>query len=91
MLKAFFNLFKPTYSVVVTTYHVIPGIPLNKNLHRHDFEKGEYDRAKAFFDKAVKKTGDIKLAPVEINLLKGKKKVMESHKFGPVDQVKKLK
>ena len=91
MLKALFNLFKPTYSVVVTTYHVIPGFPLNKNAHKHDFAKGAYEDAKAFFDKAVKKTGEIKLAPVEINLLKGKRTIVESQKFGPVDQVKKLK
>ncbi|XOV91219.1 MAG: hypothetical protein ACFHWX_13515 [Bacteroidota bacterium] len=91
MLKAFFNLFKPSYSVVVTTYHVIPGFPLNKNLHKHDFGKGAFDEAKAFYDKVVKKTGEIKLAPVEINLLKGKSTIVESQKFGPVDQVKKLK
>ncbi len=91
MLKAFFDLFKPTYSVVVTTYHAIPGFPGNKNQHKHDFAKGAHEEAKAFFDKVVKKTGEIKLAPVEINLVKGKKTVMASQKFGPVDQLKKIK
>lgn len=91
MLKAFFDFFKPTYSVIVTTYHVIPGAPLNKNQHKHDFAKGAYEEAKTFFDKAVKKTDEIKLAPVEINLVKGKRNVVASQKFGPVDQVKKLK
>ena len=86
----FIRIFQPTYSVAVTTYFVVPGYPLNRNHYRHDFDKGAYEEAKRFFDRVAKKTHDLRFAPVEIDLVKGKKTIMEKIKFGPVEQIKKI-
>jgi hypothetical protein len=69
-------------------YHVIPGVPVTSNNERHDFEKGEFERAKSFFDKAIVTTSDLKLAPEEIKLIRGKKKVLEFKHFGPVEDIR---
>jgi hypothetical protein len=84
----FIKSFQPTYSVNAITYFVIPGIPVNKNENRHDFDKGAYDEAKAFFEKVAKKTKDLGFSPAEIQLIKGKSKVVEKQVFGPVDLLK---
>lgn len=84
MFKKLMLMFKPTYSVSAITYFVVPGVPVNKNISRHDFNKGEYEEAKAFFDKVVKKTKDIGFSPAEIQLIKGKKTVIEKTEIGPV-------
>ena len=89
--RAFVTFFKPKYRVNATTYFVIPGMPLNRTKNHHEFGKGEYTKAKEFFDKIVKKTREVKFSPVEIVLIKGKKKVVESKTFGPVEQLLKLK
>ncbi|MFY0687270.1 MAG: hypothetical protein JXQ90_08900 [Cyclobacteriaceae bacterium] len=86
-INAFFTSFKPTYSVSAITYFVVPGIPINKNVNRHEFGKGEYDRAKEFYSKVVQKTKDIGFAPAEVQLIKGKKTVIEQQQFGPVSQL----
>ena len=86
----FIKSFQPTYSVNAVTYFLIPGTPLNKNENRHDFEKGAYDEAKVFFDKVVAKTKEIGFSPVEVQLIKGKKTVIQSQKFGPVDMLQSL-
>ncbi|MBV6644080.1 MAG: hypothetical protein KI790_01445 [Cyclobacteriaceae bacterium] len=87
----FLTSFKPTYSVVVNTCFVIPGMPFKKRANRLDFEKGEFDEAKNFYDKVVTKTKEIKMAPAEIHLVKGKKKVVMAQNFGPVDELKKFR
>ncbi|WKV12331.1 hypothetical protein [Marivirga harenae] len=79
---------KPTYAVEVDLYHVIPGVPVKSNKERHDFDKGEFQQAKTFFDEAIVKTSDLKLAPAEIKLIKGRKKVLEFKHFGPVNDIR---
>ena len=86
--QSFIKSFQPTYSVNAITYFVIPGIPVNKNENRHDFEKGAYDEAKAFFEKVVAKTKELGFSPAEVQLIKGKSKVIQSQKFGPVELLK---
>lgn len=90
--RKFINGFKPKYNVDVTLYHfLIPGMPVKSNYTRHSFDKGEFNEAKLFFDKASKKTKDTKVAPVEISLVKGKRKVVVTRHFGPVKALKKLR
>lgn len=88
----FFNSFKPTYAVVVNVYHVIPNFPeVQKFSDRQNFGKGEYVKAKLYYDRVVRKNLEISLMPADITLIKGKKKVMESRDFGPVETVKGLR
>lgn len=87
----FVKTFKPSYSVVVTMYHVIPGLPVKRNATKHEFGKGSYNTAVNFFEKVVDKTKEIKLAPAEIHLVKGKKKVVQKVYFGPVPELKKMR
>ncbi|MFT4736783.1 MAG: hypothetical protein ACI8QD_002113 [Cyclobacteriaceae bacterium] len=84
----FIKSFQPTYSVNAITYFVVPGIPVNKSENRHDFDKGEYDEAKVFFDKVSKKTKDLGFSPAEVQLIKGKKTIVEKQVFGAVDILK---
>ncbi len=87
----FLNSFKPTYSVTVRLYHVIPNYPEVQSFSdREDFGKGEYQKAKLYYDRVVRKNIEHKVMPVEVKLIKGKKTVMESRNFGPVDTVKNL-
>ncbi|WP_375579351.1 hypothetical protein ABWH96_20490 [Marivirga tractuosa] len=87
-VQGFITSLKPTYAVEVDLYHVIPGVPVKSNKERHDFDKGEFQQAKTFFDGAIVKTSDLKLAPAEIKLIKGKKKVLEFKHFGPVNDIR---
>ena len=86
----FLTSFKPTYSVSAITYFVVPGIPVNKNVSRHDFGKGQYEEAKEFYNKVVKRTKDIGFSPAAIQLVKGKKTVIEQQQLGPVDTVESM-
>ena len=38
-LAGIIRMFQPKYSVIVNMYHVIPGTPVKKFEHRHDFGK----------------------------------------------------
>lgn len=89
--RNFVTSFKPSYSVIFTMYHVIPGFPVKRNSTKHDFGKGAYEEAKKFFDKVVHKTTEVRLAPVEVHLVKGKKKVVQKTQFGPIKELKKMK
>ena len=77
----FVATFKPRYTVIFTMYHVIPGLPVKRNATRHEFGKGAYNEAKSFYEKVVSKTLEVKLAPTEIILLKGKKKILLGRHF----------
>lgn len=90
-LKKFVTSFKPSYSVIFTMYHVIPGSPVQRKATRHDFGKGEFQEAKTFYEKVVNKTHEVKLAPTEVHLVKGKKKVVQRKHFGPVKEVKQMR
>ena len=81
----------PSYKVDVTVYQFIPGMPVKENRTRHAFKKGEYEKAKLFFDQASEKTRDHNVAPVEINLVKGRKRIVTSRHFGPVKNLKQLR
>lgn len=81
-------MFQPKYSVIVNMYHVIPGTPVKKFEHRHDFGKGEYDVASMFFQKVVRKHSKLNFPNTEIQLIKGRKTVIERKNYGPVDLVK---
>lgn len=87
-LAGFFRLFQPKYSVVVNMYHVLPGSPVLMHSHKHDFGKGELDRAQQFYDQVVAKHTQLGFPNTEIHLVKGKKTVMQRKNYGPVDLVK---
>lgn len=82
---------KPSYSVIFTMYHVIPGMPVKRNATKHEFGKGSYKEAKNFFDKVVHKTNEVRIAPVEVYLVKGRKKIVQKTYFGPVNELKKMR
>ena len=86
--KSFVKQFKPRYSVVVNMYHVIPGIPVQHQTFAEQFDKGELDEASKYFRKVVVKHGELGFPNTEIQLVKGKKTVLDAKKFGPVDMVK---
>jgi hypothetical protein len=44
-----------------------------------------------FFEKASAKTKDHNIAPVEINLVKGRRRVVTSRHFGPVQNLKQMR
>tara|TARA_Y100001949_G_C15932414_1_gene306284 strand:- start:699 stop:995 length:297 start_codon:yes stop_codon:yes gene_type:complete len=89
-LAGIIRMFQPKYSVIVNMYHVIPGTPVKKFEHRHDFGKGEYDQASMFYHKVVKKHTTLGFPNTEIELIKGRKTIVERKIFGPVDVVKTL-
>ena len=89
--KRFINSLKPVYNVDVTMYHFIPGMPVKTNRTRHSFNKGAFEEAKSFFDRASEMTKDVNIAPVEISLVRGKRSVVTSRHFGPVNALKQMK
>ncbi|MCC5931235.1 MAG: hypothetical protein JJU28_18445 [Cyclobacteriaceae bacterium] len=91
LVKKGITYFKPTYTVVFTMYHVIPGIPVQGKPDHHSFGKGEWKKAGDFYDKLVAKTQQFKIAPVEVQLIKGKKKILKTHHLGPVQELKTMK
>lgn len=89
-LAGLIKMFQPRYSVVVNMYHVIPGNPIQKHSHRHEFDKGEIDKASMFFHKVVRRHSELGFPNTEVQLIKGKKSVIQAKNYGPVDLVKKL-
>ncbi|MGF1637672.1 MAG: hypothetical protein ACFCUU_11415 [Cyclobacteriaceae bacterium] len=89
--KAVVRTFKPRYAVSFTMYNVIPGVPVEGNTTLHQFGKGEINEARNLFEKIVHKTSEIRLAPVEVHLIKGKKQILQAKQFGPVNELKHLK
>jgi hypothetical protein len=89
--RKFINSLKPSYKVDVTMYHFIPGMPVKAEKTRHSFKKGQLDEATMFFESASQKTKYHNIAPVEINLVKGRRRVMTSRQFGPVKALKQMK
>lgn len=89
--KEFITSLKPAYAVEVTIYHLIPGQKVSAHSEKHQFEKGEYDKARDFYQKVLKKNAEIKLVPAEVKLIRGTKRVKERMLFGPVEELKKLK
>jgi hypothetical protein len=89
--RIFTNRFRAKYNVDVTLFHFIPGFPVKSKCTRHRFNKGEFNEAKLFFDKASAKTRDSNVAPVEINLVKGKSRVLISRHFGPIKTLKRMR
>ncbi|WP_258103536.1 hypothetical protein [Marinoscillum sp. MHG1-6] len=90
ILDNFFNLFKPSYSVVVSMYHVVPGRKVQKYDHRHDFGKGGVEQARTFYNAVIAKHTETGFPGTEINLIKGKGTVVHTKQFGPVDMIKTL-
>lgn len=86
----FLKSFQPKYSVVVNMYHVVPGSPIKKYEHKHEFGKGELDAASAFYQKVVTKHSQLGFPNTEVQLVKGRRTVLEFKKYGPVDMVKNL-
>lgn len=87
-LAGLIKMFQPKYSVVVNMYHVIPGIPIQKHAHRHEFDRGEFDRASMFFHKVVKRHTELGFPNTEVQLVKGKKTIVQAKNYGPVELVK---
>jgi len=93
LLKKVVKSFQPKYEVICTTYHVIPGLPVNRNESKHAFGRGESKEAKEFYGKVISSDFTRNLAPAEVHLRKiylGKKTI-EKTQFGPVDDLKKFK
>lgn len=92
LFKSFIKPFLSKYEVVCTNYHVIPGMPVNKNQQTHTFERGAATEAREFYIKVVSSEMTKTMAPVEVQLrkiyLRGK--TIEQKQFGPVDQLKKI-
>ncbi len=89
--RRFIKSLKPVYNVDVTMYHFIPGMPVKSNRTRHSFAKGAFEEAKSFFEKASEMTRDVNIAPVEINLVRGKRRVVTSRHFGPIKALKQMR
>ena len=89
--RKFITAFKPRYNVDVTMYHFIPGMPVKTNKTRHSFKKGEFEAAKLFFNNASEKTRDVNIAPVEISLVRGRRRIVTSRHFGPVKALKQMR
>lgn len=87
----FVRIFRPKYNVDVTMYQFIPGMPVKAQRTRHKFDRGALQEAQLFFDQASEKTRNYNIAPVEINLVKGRRRVVSSRQFGPVKALKQLK
>ncbi len=87
----FITRFKPYYNVDVTMYHFIPGMPVKAQKTRHSFNKGAIDEARLFFESASQKTRDHNVAPVEISLVKGRRRIVTSRHFGPVKALKQMR
>ncbi len=86
-IQNFFKQFQPTYMVNAITYWVIPGAPVQKHENKYAFSRGEYDAAKEFYDKVVRKTEEMGYSPAEVLLIKGKNSVVESKQLGPVSSL----
>ncbi len=84
--------FKSKYEVVCTNYHVIPGLPVNKNESKHTFHRGASLEAREFYSKVVSSDMTRTMAPVEIQLRKIYllSKIVEKAEFGPVAQLRKI-
>jgi len=89
--RNFIKSLKPSYKVDVTMYHFIPGMPVKAEKTRHAFKKGEFNEAKLFFEQASEKTKNYNIAPVEINLVRGKRRVIYSRNFGPIKNLKQMR
>jgi len=90
LYRAFITFFKPKYSVIVSMYHVIPGRPVQRYDHKHEFGKGEIDAARKFYNQVIKKHSETGFPNTEILLVKGKKSFLHSKQFGPVTMVKSM-
>ena len=92
VVKPLVTPFKAKYEVVCTTYQVIPGLPVNKNESRHQFERGAVLEAREFYSKVVTSDMTRTMAPVEVQLRKiylgGK--TIEQAEFGPVAQLRQV-
>lgn len=88
LLKKVVKPFLPKYEVVCTNYQLVPGLPVNRNLSKHSFEKGAAQEAIEFYTKVVSSEFTKKMAPVEVHLKK-RGKTIQKTAFGPVDQFQK--
>lgn len=81
--------FLPSYEVVFTMYQVVPGQAVNQEVSRFDFERGAVKEAQAFYHKVVHSTDSHRIVPAQVQL-KRRKKVIQNHSFGPVQEIQKL-
>ncbi len=89
--QSFKKRFAPVYNVDVTMYHFVPGMPVKAQRTRHSFQKGALDEAQLFFDQASEKTKSHNVAPVEISLVRGRRRIVSSRHFGPVNALKQMR
>ncbi|MFD2246498.1 hypothetical protein [Pontibacter ruber] len=92
ILKKVITPFLPSYEVVCTNYQIIPGMPVNKNLSRHKFDKGAAAAAREFYTKVISSDFTKTMAPVEVQLRRiyVLNKTVEQAEFGPVQHLKSL-
>jgi hypothetical protein len=84
--RSFVTPFLPKYDVVFIMYSVVPGQPLSKYETVYNFEKGETDKAKQFYEKMILSTQDFKMMPSEV-VMKTKNKIVKATQFGPVKEI----
>jgi len=87
LYRVFILPFLPSYKVVFSLYHVIPGIPIGKKDQTHSFDKGKGDEARNFYQKVVEATATKNIVPAEVHLIK-RRKVVATKQFGPVQDIK---
>ncbi|MES2734050.1 MAG: hypothetical protein V4714_20040 [Bacteroidota bacterium] len=81
--------FLPSYEVIFTMYHVVPGQAVDRQESKFDFERGAMNEAKAFYNKVITSTDNHRIVPAEVQL-KRRKKVVQTHYFGPVQEIQKF-
>ncbi len=78
--------FLPSYQVTFAMYHVVPGQAVDRKESKFDFERGAVQEAQIFYNKVVNSTSSHGIVPAELQL-KRRKKVIQTHYFGPVREI----
>ena len=87
--KKVVNPLLPTYQVICTNYHLIPGQPLITNHSKHSFEGLESKEANEFYSKVVSSEYTKMMAPIEIRL-KRAGITLKKTQLGKVEELKKF-
>ena len=78
--------FLPSYEVVFTMYHPIPGQAVNRQESRFGFDRGAALEAHEFYNKVVYSTNTHRIVPAQLQLIR-RKQIVQTHYFGPVQEI----
>jgi hypothetical protein len=87
--KALILPFLPAYEVTFTMYHVVPGQAIDRKESKFSFERGAVQEAQDFYNKVVNSTSSHRIVPAELQL-KRRKKIIQTHYFGPVKEIQSM-